>query len=292
MSDIDKVLGFAIPARHARGRVARIGPLMEEILSAHGYPPVIELLLAEALVLTALLGSTLKDAGGQMTLQAQTESGVVDLLVCDYRGGELRGYVKHNPERLANLPPSPSLGDLFGPGYLAITFDQSSSGERYQGIVPLEGMSLSEAAQSYFAQSEQIPSLIRMSLTGDVAGGILLQHLPEGEEGRERLHVRLDHPEWEHVAILGATISGDELTDASLDLSDIVWRLFNEEEKILVHAETNLTKGCRCNADHVRSVIMRFPQDERESMADAQGIVEVDCSFCSRIFPIAVRSSV
>ena len=288
MADMDTALGFAIPDRHARGRVVRMGPLLEAVLAAHGYPPVIERLLAEALVLTALLGSTLKDASGQMTLQAQTESGVVDLLVCDYRGGELRGYVKHDADRLGSLPPSPSLTDLFGTGYLAITFDQASSGERYQGIVPLEGMSLAEAAQSYFSQSEQIPSLIRFAMTGDIAGGMLLQHLPEGEEGRERLHVRLDHPEWEHVAILGGTISEGELTDPTLDLSDIVWRLFNEEEKILVHAKTPLTKGCRCDAEHVRSVIMRFPDDERAAMADELGIVAVDCAFCSKIFPVVI----
>ena len=99
----------------------------------------------------------------------------------------------------------PSLFALFGKGYLAITFDQAVSNERYQGIVPLEGDSLAEAAEHFFSQSEQIPSLVRLAVddSGHVAGGILLQHLPEGEEGRERLHTRLDHPEWEHVRILG-----------------------------------------------------------------------------------------
>ena len=96
----DVALGVTIPARHARGRVARIGPVLEEVLANHGYPPVIENLLAEALVLTALLGSLLKDPTGQTTLQAQTENGIVDLLVCDYLGGELRGYIRHDPDRL------------------------------------------------------------------------------------------------------------------------------------------------------------------------------------------------
>ena len=155
----------------------------------------------EALVLTALLGATLKDAGGQLTLQAQTEAGIVDLLVADYKGGELRGYVRFDAERLAEQPSQPSLFALFGKGYLAITFDQAVSNERYQGIVPLEGGSLAEAVEHFFVQSEQIPSLVRVAVGegGHVAGGILLQHLPEGEEGRERLHARLDHPEWEHV---------------------------------------------------------------------------------------------
>ena len=109
MSDIDRSLGFTIPSRHARGRVVRIGPVMDAILGAHAYPPAIAHLLAESLVLTALFGALLKDSTGQMTLQAQTESGVIDLLVCDYRGGELRGYIKFDAERLAEMPEKPSL---------------------------------------------------------------------------------------------------------------------------------------------------------------------------------------
>ena len=211
----DVALGFALPGRDARGRLVRLGPALGQILSAHDYPAPIAHILGEALVLTALLGATLKDAGGQLTLQAQTEAGVIDLLVCDYRGGELRGYVRFDPERLAEQPSQPSLLALFGKGYLAITFDQAVSGERYQGIVPLEGGSLAEAAEHFFSQSEQIPSLVRLAVDpkGRVAGGILLQHLPEGEEGRDRLHTRLDHPEWSHVRILAETVRAGELTD-------------------------------------------------------------------------------
>ncbi|MEQ1548243.1 MAG: Hsp33 family molecular chaperone HslO [Chakrabartia sp.] len=285
MSDLDQVLGFTIAARHARGRVVRLGPVLENILAAHGYPPVIERLLAEALVLTAMLGSTLKNAEGQMTLQAQTADGVVSLLVCDYQGGALRGYVKHDPERLAALPQAPTLDDLFNKGYLAITFDQATSGERYQGIVPLEGQSLAEAAESYFSQSEQIPSLVRIDMTGDIAGGILLQHLPEGEDGRDRIHTRLDHPEWDQVTILGQTIKGTELTDPDLALDRIVWRLFNEEE-VRVFEPIALSKGCRCNPDHVRDVILKFPEADRAEMADEKGIIAVDCAFCAKIFSI------
>lgn len=288
MSDIDRSLGFTIPARHARGRVVRLGPVLDAITSAHAYPPVIAHLLAEALVLTALFGALLKDSTGQMTLQAQTEGGVIDLLVCDYRGGELRGYIKFDAERLAEMPTQPTLFALFGKAYLAITFDQSATQERYQGIVPLDGVSLADAAESYFAQSEQIPSLIRMGVSPDgVAGGMLLQHLPEGEDGRERLHTRLDHPEWEHVAILGQTISTAELVDRDLPLETLVWRLFNEEEEVRVIGGAALTKGCRCDIDHIRDVLLRFPADERATMADENGIIGVDCAFCSRIFPVS-----
>jgi molecular chaperone Hsp33 len=290
VSDIDRSLGFTIPSRHARGRIVRLGPVLEAIVGAHIYPPVVEKLLSEALVLAALFGALLKDETGQMTLQAQTEGGVIDLLVCDYRGGELRGYVQFDADRFAQMPAQPTLFALFGKGYLAITFDQSATQERYQGIVPLDGTSLAEAAESYFAQSEQIPSLIRIGVgEGRVAGGLLLQHLPEGEDGRERLHTRLDHPEWEHVAILGQTISTEELTDFALPLETIVWRLFNEESEVRVLGGASLTKGCRCDAAHIRDVLLRFPADERADMSDAYGMISVDCAFCSRKFPISAQ---
>ena len=288
----DVALGVTIPARHARGRVARIGPVLDAVLANHGYPPMIERLLAEALVLTALLGSQLKDPTGQTTLQAQTENGVVDLLVCDYLAGELRGYARHDADRLAEAGPSPSLFSLFGKGYLAITFDQPATNERYQGIVPLEGGSLAEAAQSYFTQSEQIPSIVRLAAEkradGWSAGGLLFQHLPEGEEGRDRLHTRLDHPDWPHVATLAGSIKPEELTDPSLNLDDLVWRLFHEEDEVRTLTPLRLAKGCRCNPVYVRSVIARFPEDERAAMVGDDGFIRVDCAFCSLSFPIAL----
>ena len=290
---MDVAIGITIPERDARGRAARLGPVLDTVLSAHKYPPVIERLLAEALTLTALLGSLLKEPEGQMTLQAQTEAGIIDLLVCDYRGGELRGYVRHDPARLADAGPNPSLFALFGKGYLAITFDQPVSKERYQGIVPLEGDSLAQAAQSYFAQSEQVPSLVRLAAEKRnghwISGGLLFQHLPEGEEGRERLHTQLDHPDWPHVAILGGSVKPEELTDPSLPLDDLIWRLFHEEAEIRTFAPVRLSRGCRCDPAYVRSVIARFPEDEREAMVGDDGLIRVDCAFCSTSFPIALE---
>jgi molecular chaperone Hsp33 len=290
-ASLDSAIGFALPRRHARGRLVRLGPVLEEVLSAHAYPAPVARVLGEALVLTALLGATLKDAGGQLTLQAQTENGIVDLFVADYRGGELRGYVRFDAERLAGEPGiHPSLSALFGKGYLAITFDQAVSNERYQGIVPLEGESLAEAAEHFFSQSEQIPSLVRIAVgdSGRIAGGILLQHLPEGEEGRERLHTRLDHPEWDHVRILGETIRAGELTDPALPLEDLLWRLFHDEEEVRLLSTTPLVRGCRCSVEHVRSVLARFTAEERAEMADDSGVIGVDCEFCSRVFPVTL----
>lgn len=288
----DVVIGVTIPDRGARGRMARVDQALNEILAGHDYPVLIERLLAEALVLTAMLGSMLKEPEGQITLQAQTEAGIIDLLVCDYLGGELRGYIRHDPDRLAEAGPNPSLFALFGKGYLAITFDQPMINERYQGIVPLEGESLAQAAQSFFAQSEQIPSLVRLAAEKRggrwVAGGLLFQHLPEGEEGRDRLHTRLDHPDWPHVAILAGSVKAEELTDSGLPLDDLLWRLFHEETEVRTLEPLALSKGCRCDPDYVRSVLGRFPAEEREAMVGEDGLIRVDCAFCSTSFPIAL----
>ncbi len=291
LTDLDRVLGFAIPSRSARGRIVRLGPALDTILASHAYPPAIEALLAEALTLAALMGSTLKDAAGQLTMQTRSEDSVVTLMVCDYRDGELRGYVQYDADRLAEAPAESTLFALFGTGYLAITFDMASSGERYQGIVPLDGDTLAEAAQSYFIQSEQIPSLVRVGITKStdgptIAGGLFLQHLPEGEDGRERLHTRLDHPEWAHVEALGQTMGVDELADPALSLETLVWRLFNEEQDVRVLTATPLAQGCRCTPDHIAGVLANFSADERREMADEDGMIRVDCAFCSQVFPL------
>jgi molecular chaperone Hsp33 len=287
----DTLLGFTLPARNARGRVVRMEGVLEEVLSAHRYPAPITHLLSEALVLGALMGGLLKGEHAQMTLQAQTQGGIVSLLVCDYRAGAVRGYADFDAERLAGLGANPSLAALFGEGYLAITFETEGR-QRYQGIVPLEGDSLAEACQSYFGQSEQIPTLIRVASRagagGRMAAGLLVQHLPDGEEGRERLHVRLDHPDWEHVAVLAGTISHDELLDPALSLEAIAWRLFHEEPEVRVQPGAALTRGCRCSAAHYETIIARFPPEEQAEMRGPEGIIAVDCAFCSKTFALAI----
>jgi molecular chaperone Hsp33 len=226
-----------------------------------------------------------------MTMQAQTQGGIVKLLVCDYRAGAVRGYADFDGERLATLGANPSLAALFGEGYLAITFETEGQ-QRYQGIVPLEGDSLAEACESYFSQSEQIPTLIRVAsragVGGRMAAGLLVQHLADGEEGRERLHVRLDHPDWEHVAVLAGTISHEELLDPTLSLEGIVWRLFHEEEEVRVLPGAALSRGCRCSSEHYATIIARFPPDEQDDMRGPDGVIAVDCAFCSRTFALAI----
>ncbi|WP_394730504.1 Hsp33 family molecular chaperone HslO [Altererythrobacter sp. GH1-8] len=291
----DQLLGFSLPERNARGRIVRLDTVVNTVLSAHDYPPPIKHLLAEALVLGALMGGLLKN-DGQLTMQAQTQDGIVRLLVCDYRQGEMRGYAEFDTARLDGLGANPTLAALFGSGYLAVTFETGSAsgvkGSRYQGIVPLEGHSLSEACERYFIQSEQVPTLIRVAVQsgagGCVAAGMLVQHLADGEEGRERLHVRIDHPDWEHVAIVGGTLSHSELLDPALSMEGIVWRLYHEEDRINVQQGASLSRGCRCSMEHYMSVIARFPKGERDAMRNEAGEIVVDCAFCSREFAFTI----
>lgn len=289
-TDFDRVLAFTVPARHARGRLVRLGPVLETVLSAHDYPKVVKHVLAEALVLTSLMGSLLKDDGAQITFQAQAEGGAVDLLVCDYRRGEVRGYLRHNPDMVGALEEGCSLETIFGKGYLAITFDLAVSGERYQGIVPLEGESLAQACENYFAQSEQVPTLIRIAVRSNgarcTAGGLLVQHFPEGEVGRERLHAKDDHPDWEHVAIMAGSVQEAELVDPVLNLEQLLWRLFHEEEEVRVEPLLPLERGCRCTVEHYLGILSSFPEEQRVEMRDDDGMIPVDCAFCSKILRI------
>lgn len=288
----DRVLAFTVPARHARGRVVRLGPVLETVLSAHSYPKVVKHVLAEALVLTALMGSLLKEEGAQLTFQAQAEGGAVDLLVCDYRNGELRGYLRHDPDLVERLEEDCSLEAIFGAGYLAITFDLEASNQRYQGVVPLEGASLAEACENYFAQSEQLPTVIRVSVRSNelrcVAGGLLVQHLPDGEEGKERLHAKETHPDWEHVSIMTQSVQPAELVDPVLNLEQLVWRLFHEEDEVRVEPLEPLERGCRCSVEYYRNILERFPESEKADMRDETGMVPVDCAFCSKILHVPV----
>ncbi len=287
----DALMGFTLPGRSARGRMVRLQGVLEEVLAAHDYPAPITHLLGEALVLVALMGGLLKGEQAQMTMQAQTNGGIVSLLVCDYRDGAVRGYADFDGERLATLGANPSLTALFGEGYLGITFETEGR-QRYQGIVPLEGDSLAAACESYFSQSEQIPTLIRIASRagggGRTAAGVIIQHLPEGEEGRERLHVRMDHPDWEHVLALAGTTSHNELLDPALSLEAIAWRLFHEEEEVRVQAGATVSRGCRCSSAHYEAVIARFPLEEQTGMRGPDGIIAVDCAFCSRTFSLAI----
>jgi len=121
-----------------------------------------------------------------------------------------------------------------------------------------------------------------------IAAGLLIQHFPDGEEGRERLHAKDDNPEWEHVAALAGSIRHEELVDQDLSLEEIVWRLFHEEPEVRVDPQSPLTRGCRCTVEHYRKVLVQFPAEELAEMRDPSGIIPVDCAFCSRVLEVDV----
>lgn len=284
----DRVLGFSVATRNVRGRVVRLDAALNAVLAAHDYPPPLATLLGEALVVTALLGATLRENEGQLTLQAQAKGGAVDLLVCDYRAGAVRGYLRHDG---SPVPAASDLAAVFGEGHLAITLDPTAAAERYQGIVPLEGASLADAVEGYFFQSEQLPTLLRVAVRWDdargwVGGGLLVQHLARAEIGGERLDVADLHPDWSHALALASTMTAAELTDLSLTEEELVWRLFHDDE-VRVTPGPVPTRGCRCTLAHIEGVIGQFPDAERADMAGDDGRITVDCAFCARSFSLA-----
>ena len=287
--NIDVALGVAIPARNTRGRLARLSQVIDESCQ----PPLsaaVERLLAEALVLTALFGSLLKEKEGQVTIQAQTENGASSCwcaiiavgiarlcpLRCATAGGCRAQSVARDPVRQ---------------GLSGHHLRSSGDEERYQGIVPLEGENLGQAAQSFSRNPSRSRassgSRPRSATAAGSRGGLLFQHLPEGEEGRERLHTRLDHPEWPHIAILGRIGEGEELTNPELPLDDLIWRLFHEEDEVRTLDAIPLQRGCRCDPTMCARCIARFPAEERQEMVGDDGFIRVDCEFCSSSFAIA-----
>jgi molecular chaperone Hsp33 len=294
MADGNRLLGFTIPGRAARGRLVRLDTVLDEILSAHAYPEPVARLLAETLALTALLGALLRPEDGQLTVQAKGQGGPVTLMVADFRGWALRGYAAIDLDRRF-AAGGETLAALFGQGQLVLTLDQTASAERYQGIVELGATTLEAAAQTYFENSEQLPSLVRLAARRHAdgrwtAGGLIVQQMARAEEGAARLHVDADGDagnDWAHVAVLGGSVTADELTDPGLDHEALLWRLFNEDEVRVLPAET-LTRGCRCSVDHIRNVLEQFPEAERAEMRNADGVIAVDCEFCSKQFLLRV----
>ncbi len=288
----NRVIGFTIPDRSGRGRAMRLGDTLGVILSAHDYPAKAAHALGEALVLTALIGSALKGDDAQATVQAKAEGGGIGLIVCDYRAGELRGYLQFDADAIAALPDDADLEAVFGKGYLAVTLDPGGEQERYQGIVALEGADLSTAFARYFESSEQIPTILRAGVRQDEqggwhAGGILVQHLPRGEEGQARLHASENRENWAHLSALSHTVTTDELTDPELSLETLLWRLFNEDE-VRLQPATGLSRGCRCSVANIEMKLGTFPETEKAQMRDGNGRVRVDCEFCSRQFDIKI----
>lgn len=276
-----------------RGRIVRLGPAIDGILTRHAYPEPVAHLLAEALVLVGTMASSLK-FDGIFSLQAKGD-GPVSTLVADYRSpGHLRGYASFDAERLEGLELGPGgttglVPLLLGKGYLAFTIDpQSEDLERYQGIVDLGGASLADAAHAYFSQSEQLNARVTLAAAHRRdgggrklwrAGGILLQQLPLDPGGLSQEERALA---WDKVTALLSTAKADELTDPALGHNDLLFRLFHEDG-VRVFEAAPLVERCTCSADKVRGILSTFSAEEVETMA-VNGTITVTCQFCSQSY--------
>lgn len=294
----DQILPFQIESGDATGRVVRLGPVVDEILSLHDYPECVSKLLGEAVALTAMLGASLK-FDGKFIFQTSTD-GPVSMIVVDFQTpGNLRGYAHFDPDRVAELESKGNVDPtkLLGHGHLAMTIDQGLDTERYQGIVPLEGDDLNAAAHTYFRQSEQLPTFLRVAVArhyqaagsdGDAewtwrAGGIIIQNVPE-EGGRATFdHMPEssdDEEDWRRVCILSETVEDHELVDPTLSSEKLLFRLFHEEV-VRIFDIRPLSVYCRCSRERIESVLDNFSSEELADMVEDDKII-VTCEFCSR----------
>ena len=304
----DMILPFEVAPLDLRGRVVRLGPALDEILNAHAYPAAISKLLGEAIVLTVLLGSSLK-FDGRFILQTKTD-GPVRMLVVDYRSpGRVRACAQFDPAAIAGDAPK-SAGELLGRGHLAMTIDQGPEMNRYQGLVALAGGSLEDAAHEYFLRSEQIPTRVRLAVAEELragaggprhrwrAGGMLLQFLPKKAERMRGPDLdpgdapagtaRHDIPEddaWVEGRSLIATVEDIELIDPSLSSERLLYRLFHERG-VRVFKSAAVEAKCSCSRDSVTNMLKSFSQADRDEMVQ-DGVISVTCEFCNSKYVFA-----
>lgn len=299
----DTVLPFQLDNSDIRGRVARLDGVLDGVLRQHDYPPIVEALVAEMALLTALIGQTIK-LRWKLSLQVQSD-GPVRMIATDYYGptedgqpARIRAYASYDADRLTDGAPF----DQVGKGYFAIMIDQGKGMAPYQGLTPLVGGSLAACAEAYFAQSEQLPTRFALSFgksrepgVGEYwrAGGVMLQHMPKaspfakgneatGESGL--LHARDlvdgdDSENWNRVNILLNSVEELELIGPMVSPTDLLVRLFHEEAPRVFDAQP-VRFGCTCSADRVRQTMSIYSQKDISKMTNDVGRVTADCQFC------------
>jgi molecular chaperone Hsp33 len=300
----DAVLPFEVSALDLRGRLTRLGPALDDVLAKHAYPPAVGKLLGEAIVLTTLLGSSLK-FDGRFILQTQTD-GPVSFLIVDFQAPDrLRAYARFDAKRLEDGLDS---GALLGHGHLAMTIDQGPDMSRYQGLVALEGGNLEDAAHEYFLRSEQIPTRVRLAVGEEWrggegegprhrwrAGGMLLQFLPKAPERARQADLHPgDAPEgvvthtvdeddaWIEGQSLISTVEDVELIDPDLSGERLLYRLFHERG-VRVFPPLPLRAQCSCSREAVSAMLASFAAKDRADMVK-DGRVVVTCEFCSSVY--------
>ena len=290
----DFALPFRIEGQNVNGRIVKLNQLASDVLSRHNYPEEVGRLLGEALVLAAMLGTVLK-FDGRFILQLQGK-GPISMLMGDYaQGGALRGFAQFDQEKLdAALANGDSGLALLGAnGHMAFTVDQGADMERYQGIVPLEGENLAQAALEYFHRSEQIATSLRLAAAPMIlpggktewrAGGILLQQAAKdgGTDSPPDRELRVERDDWQRLTILLQTTEDSELLDAELEAETLAYRLFNEDG-VRVFDARPLHFDCPCSRDRVKNMLSGLSETDQDEMQE-QETIEVRCEFCNELY--------
>jgi molecular chaperone Hsp33 len=280
----DLVQPFQIDPYALRGRLVRLGPAIDGILTQHDYPDPVATLLGEAITLAVVLAGALK-YDGIFTLQTKG-NGAIRLMVADVStAGAVRGYAQFDRAKLdAAADTGAPVPDLVGSGYIAFTVDQGEDTDRYQGIVELAGATLADCAQHYFRQSEQLQAGIKLAVgrTGPGgawrAGGLMLQRVPpEGGYGPIADDVE---DGWRRAMVLMSSATAAELTDPLLPPRRLLYRLFHQEG-VRVYDTHALAARCRCSRERIEAILRAFPADEREDMKKER-VITVTCEFCNR----------
>jgi molecular chaperone Hsp33 len=300
----DLVLPFRTVRSDVIGRVIRLGSVVDLVLSRHAYPDPVSHALGEALALTAMLGTALKTEA-KLILQTKTD-GPLDFLVADFVApGKLRGYANFDKTdaALAETKGRGDQGALLGKGHVAMTIDRGDDKDRYQGIVSLDREPLVDAAHTYFRQSEQLPTFIRLAVARHYgpsggegprvshwrAGGLMIQQLPREGGKRENATTNEDDDEenWNRARHLAATVEDHELLDPTLSPQRLLYRLFHEEGVVVTPAAT-LAAACRCSRERIHGYLRQFGAEELKDMREPDGGVTVTCEFCSRKYRFAL----
>jgi molecular chaperone Hsp33 len=297
MSHGDFILPFDLPKAGVRGRLVRLDATSARALSAHALPEEAARVTGEALALTALLGSALK-LDGRLTLQTKSD-GPLDLVTIDYYGAEgakprgVRAFGRLDAGRFAARTEK-SFAALAGEGAMAITIEPRVGGQTYQGITPLAAGGIAPSAETYFAQSEQLPTAIRLAaaplfVAGDKAphwraGGLMLQMTPEAAKAGPP-EDRPVNDDWERLSLLMKTAEDLELVDTALAPETLLWRLFHEDE-VRVHPAEPVAFRCDCDGARIAQILKGYTPREREGLADEDGIIRASCEFCGMVHEI------
>ena len=289
-SSDDLVAAFQIESQPARGRIVRLGAVIDEILTRHAYPEPVAELLGEACALAALVGASLKFEG-RLIVQAQGD-GPVKYVVADYdTSGGLRGYCRFDAGRVAGASKGfvrPGARSLLGEGLFIMTIDAEGAKDRYQGVVKIEGETLALCAEQYFAQSEQTPTRVRLAVgrlddgAGERwrAGGLIIQNIVGDEDAR------LEQAEdWERAEALFSTVGEDELLDPRVAPETLLYRLFHEDGVRLFPAKP-LSAMCRCSEERVVGMLKTFPVTDITDMTEGDGRIHVTCEYCSKVYTV------